>query len=551
MQNNFSLMALSAPHWVKKATSESLSLNTKTPFSLQNAVRLATSKAMNGEGHLGTSNWSSKENLRDTVFMMQYWEDEKEMLKNKLLEIKPNVLFIGAMTLSFPGSIEVAKLAKDVLGDDVFIVLGGKHANETFYEDCELGISNHNGSPIKLMEENKIPKVFDLVCSGYCEELIAEVAEKIGNLISEGKKTKEIYKEMPALTETANGNWRVGWITDNKRHEYQSEGKPIDYSEMPVPAELFGIKESFQVYETELTAHASSDTSHGCIFNCSFCSESAKINGQLQDKNHSAARLFRQLKKIKETALAENYTESISAFVEDSTLLNIYKDPSQMYELARLLKEDGLKIKFGGQFTVDELLDPKIQQALKELKEVGLSYIFTGMETGDEKVAQKMSKNKDQQELSWIEKNEKAIIVLRDLGIKYGISVLIGLGENSETRSHQLDLLREWQKKYQSPSVVSMNLATKHPLQNKDIDENFIEWGTPADSQYLEIFQNIFWEASERYALDKKNFPSIEELREIRQRYIELDLDQELRNELKPNFEIKWSKLTIPKNLKN
>lgn len=533
------LMALSAPHWVKKVATKSNTLNSWSPFSLQNAVRLAAEKAQKGEGFLGQSNWSTKEGLRDTVFMMEYWEDEKISLENKLRELRPNILFIGAMTLAFPGAIEVAQLAKETLGENVFIVLGGKHANETFFEEKRHGQSNETtlrnteGSPLGLMGRGKIGNIFDLVCSGSSEELIAAISEKIGQLIAEGKHPTEVRSELESFVKTVRGNWRAGWVEGGEIRQFQSNKIPLDYSEMPIPVELFGISGKFEVYGTELTAHAFSDTSPGCVFDCFFCSERSSINGPLNDRDHSANRLFRQLKSIKQVAIKENSTDSVSVFVEDSTLLDVGRNPDQLYLLAELMKGEDFAINFGGQFTIDQLLDVEIQKAILELRKVGLSYVFLGIETGDEEIARQMSKNIDKK-TDWADKNEQAMAFLKEAGIKCGAAVLFGLGENQETRTKQLDRIKEWQQKYGEPSVVSLNLATIHPNQDQGLEEDFTEWGTPADSPHLQMFQEIFGEASLRYAVDKNNLPSMSELNEIKERYRELELHQESSHELRP-----------------
>lgn len=550
MDEGFKLMALSAPHWVKRATKESVSLNSRSPFSLQNAVRLMASRALSGEGYLGRSNWSKKGDLRDSVFLMEYWEDERLSLEQKLREARPDILLISAMTLAFPGAVEAAKLAKEILGEDVFIVLGGKHANETFFEgekiisptkekgtpDSNSRIRNAKGSPLRLMEDGKIGPIFDLVCSGSCEELVVAISEKIGELRAQNKSSKEIYREIELFTKIVKGDWRAGWVENGETKGFQSSKIPIDYIEMPIPAEIFGMEGNFEVYKTKITAHAYSDTSPGCVFDCFFCSERYSINGPLQDKNHAADRLLRQLKAIKDTALNENHTESVSAFVEDSTFLNIGKNPAQLYRLAELMKRDGFTIAFGGQFTVDELLDPEIQKALITLKDVGLSYVFTGMETEDEEIAKEMSKNLHKKTESWVSRNEQAVAFLREAGIKYGVAVLFGLGENQEIRLRQLDQIKEWQREYGQPLVVSLNLATIHPLQEGGGEEDFTEWGTAKDSPYLEVFQKLFGEASERYAIHKEHLPTIEELGEIEKKYWELELNQEIRREQKREF---------------
>lgn len=530
-EKKLEIMAVSAPHWIKKTTDESVTLNSLTPFSLQNALRLAGDVGIKKEGYIGQSNWNSKKGIRDSVFLMEYLNDEKLNFEKYIRENRPNVLFIGAMTLSFPGAIALAKIAKDILGENIFVVIGGKHINETFF-DSGSEIINTEGSPLKLMEDGKIEKIFDLVCSGESEEIVAQILEKVGKSLSENIPFTQICKELESFVEGAKGKWRVGFLEDGKIKTIKSLGVPIDYNMMPVPAEIFGIKGNFKIFNTELTAHAFSDTSPGCVFNCFFCSERSSVNGTLQDKHNSAERLFKQFKAIKKTAQEENFTDSISVFVEDSTLLGSARNAEQLKKLASLMKEENFKIKFGAQFTVDQILNSDIQEALLELKEVGLDYVFTGFETEDEDIAKKMSKNLDKHGESWGRRNENVVSFLQNSGIKYGVAVLFGLGETQETRIEQLDQIKEWQEKYKSPSVVSLNLATIHPLQNQEMKEDFTEWGDNEDSGYMEIFQKLFGEASFRYRVDKINFPNISDLHEIESKYKNLELDQEIRREI-------------------
>lgn len=151
-------MGVAAPHWVAKGTNnDSTSLNSSDPFSLYNAYRYAAGCAEKNVGYWEESNWNNFEGRKESIILMNYFYDEVDKFKEKLLQIKPDVLFIGAMTLAFAGAIEISKIAKNILGEKVFIVLGGKHALETMYlENGE--VINEDNSPLKLMKEGKIEK---------------------------------------------------------------------------------------------------------------------------------------------------------------------------------------------------------------------------------------------------------------------------------------------------------------------------------------------------------------------------------------------------------
>jgi len=76
-------------------------------------------------------------------------------------------------------------------------------------------------------------------------------------------------------------------------------------------------------------------------------------------------------------------------------------------------------------------------------------------------------------------------------------------------------------------------------VQRKDSEEDFTEWGTAEGSPYLEVFQRLFGEASDRYAVHKETLPSIAELEEIEEKYWELESNREIRRETNLNPETK------------
>ena len=105
--------------------------------------------------------------------------------------------------------------------------------------------------------------------------------------------------------------------------------------------------------------------------------------------------------------------------------------------------------------------------------------------------------------------------------MKYGVSVLFGLGESQKDRINLMNTIKGWQKKYGLPNVVSMNLAVNHPLRNNE-DYDYIEWGTSVDSEYLPIFTRLFGEASENYKMPGIELPTVDELKELQQIYDEI-----------------------------
>ena len=116
------VLGVSAPHYAKKDDAIiSTSLNSSDPFSLYNAYKVAAEKAQNGDENWGDSNWNTKEGRDNSIMLLQYYYNDAPRFLEKLKEINPNLLFIGSMTLGFAGAVEIAKLAKRALGDNVLL----------------------------------------------------------------------------------------------------------------------------------------------------------------------------------------------------------------------------------------------------------------------------------------------------------------------------------------------------------------------------------------------------------------------------------------------
>ncbi len=499
-------LAVSAPFWISSAdTALSQRLDSRTPFSLQNAVRCGAREALIGNGAWSRSNWSDPRLLSEAVCLFNYADESEQTFIEKLNEIQPHILFIGSMTLSFPGAIRFASLAKEHLGNNVYIILGGKHVNETIYAKNGV-VEYHVGSPTLLMQQGKIPPVFDLVVSGDGEEVVRCLGEYIGNDILHGKTIQPFSTYVKLFSQTR-GNFILSWIEEGFIRTWTSS-QSLDYDRLPSPISLFGPgNTSFSIFEKDMTAHVYSDMGKGCVFGCFFCSENSRINGKIVKTGSPAQRLYNQLHD------ASIYGESISAFIEDSILLS--GNPSYLNQLADLLENHPLNIVFGGQFTIDNLLNPDIQQSIVRLSKNGLVYIYTGIETANENVASAFSKNTGTQ--SWIERNTEAVQFLATHHIKYGVSVLWGLGESQHERIAQLEMIRGWQNIYRIPSITSFNWATQHPLFNQS-SYDYVDWGTDKSSNYLSTFVKLFGEASEKYILSGTTLPTLQQLHELEEK---------------------------------
>ncbi|WP_452597100.1 B12-binding domain-containing radical SAM protein [Pontimicrobium sp. MEBiC01747] len=528
------VLAVSAPHWVSDVNSTDLtySFNSETPFSLQNALRDAVDKAITGFSKAWSkSNFRNFKSRNESVILLQFWKQDKAYFEKMFEKINPNILFIGAMSLSFRGALEVAKYAKKKKGKDIFIVLGGKHINETFFKSRDKKrFLNHIGSPLKLMHEKTIPHVFDLVISGDGEKIITTVGDIIGDLLDRGSSFENFSRNSNITKlEEASGNWIAGQLIQNEIKYYSSKlGNDIDYSSLAYPIEQFELKKGFQIFNTDYTVHLYSDGSRGCGYDCFFCSEKSSINGKLRIKDETSVnRLFQQFSIIRKLKEEKYKNQSISAFIEDSIFLT--GSPGFLKSFSERCIENNTRIKFGAQFTLDTFLS--LDNDIKEkLIDTGLDYVAFGIETINDDLAKNFSKNTDKK-TEWLDKTEQTVRECSKLGLKCGMFLIWGLGESQNDRIKQLNQILKWIYIYNIPIDVGLNIATQHPLQIVDDTHlnkfgykkyNYLNWGTDEDDEYLPYFIELFGEASTRYAIYRDKLPTIEDLIDLRTLYVQI-----------------------------
>lgn len=525
------VLAVSAPQWSHKPSAVKVkSFSAKTPFSLQNAVRLAVSLAKNNDPVWKHSNWSNPQgefSPDETVQLYEFFEEKVSEFERLLETLQPNILFLGAMSISFKGAVKLAEITKKALGKKCLVVLGGKHCNELLYNDFKSGFMVKPNNPLDLMKNGRIGcvnglNIFDIVASGEGEELIVEIGRQVFLASEDGLNPTEMCKNLPSLL-SARGKWVVGTVLNGKISYQHSKGIALDYSIIPTSPEVFTLNSRFSVFGYALTGHAYSDMGRGCRYNCFFCSERAGLNGRLrsvQQNYNPAHRLYDHLLAIH--AQRPKNEKTIAAFVEDSIFLAGNTEYIDEF-IALMRRQPLLGLEFGCQLTVNDVKSLS-NIRLSALKEVGLSYIAIGMETVNENIAAKMSKHRKVQ--LWAIENSNAIRELSSHDINCGVYVLWGLGESQFERKSQLAQILEWRKYLRSqPIAVGLNWATHHPA-NLDLDDedwevqernsfDYLQWSTPKNSKRLPFFVELFGEASEEYPTYRRNLPSVKELEEL------------------------------------
>ena len=346
------IMAVAAPELLESSISARV-LSSEDPASLFNACRYAAFLAENDIGAWGDSNWAtSRKSRRETFLLMHSLKVDLPAFEKLLAEIKPNILLIGAMSICLPGAVACAKRAKELLGDSICIVLGGRHASETIYQGQDGRIVNHPGSPLRLMAESRIPQVFDLVISGEGEHIIAWIGEKISDMDSRKIQPAMVSSYLQGSFQVP-GKWIMGWLNEEEIRTIKGGGENFDRNFLASPVEMFGVSSSFNVFHSRLTAHIFSDTGSGCVYDCKFCSERRSATGPLVQTETGGNRLFKQMKDTVSVIQADNPSFGASAFIEDSTILG--GSNIALNSLIELLSREKLDIRFGGQLTIDQL----------------------------------------------------------------------------------------------------------------------------------------------------------------------------------------------------
>jgi B12-binding domain/radical SAM domain protein len=506
------VLAVSAPEHSSGLLGSGV-LKSSDPASMFNACRHAAAIAQSGSGPWADSNWNgSRSARRDSLLLMHSVDEDSADLDAAFDRVRPQLLLIGAMTMCLPGAVFVAQRARERLGHDVCIVLGGWHATETIYrKPGRPDVLHHPSSPLRLAAEGLIrDDLFDVVVSGEGEYLISA----FGELIAKGgaeRPGRFVQSQLDALTMVP-GNWICGYCRDRSIHTLVNGGIERTLADLPPPSTLFGVKAAFDVFDGAPTAHVFSDYSRGCVYDCAFCSERVASAGRPGSLEGAAARLHRQMVAAGRT-IGEDYPGSAaSAFCEDSILLG--GSTLAIQQFVRLSAETPPHVSFGCQLTVDQVITKKA--ILPQLASVGMKYAFIGLETLEPLSIGGLSKDVRPQ-FGWGTRMTSALELLGESGIKTGVAILFGLGESQDQRLRLVEQLSAWRRALGGPHTISLNWAVQHPLRGEDGGTNYryLEWGLP-NVEWTTAFAH-FGEASVLYPLVGRRAPDLQDVVELNQ----------------------------------
>ena len=506
------------------------SVNSATPYALLATLERTFHRVQ--EGTLNVLNWKDPESIRESVFLMHHWMDERDMFIQKIEKIKPNIVLLGTFAMNFPGAIELAKTIRSI-SPETLIVLGGRHIGETFWSDMNGytfgAIHEHaEANPLSLMESGEIPHIFDLVVSHDGQELIPKIIETVEEMQNSGKTSREVMNDI-WIFQNVPGYWTLGTINKEGTVEYTRPQSytPIHTPENRSPYVYAGSdRVKFPVFElTDWTAHVHSDSQgipwNTCTMDCSFCSEArGKMPLKKSHETESADRLFSRFCDI--VSVAKNDFRVPSIFVEDSILCGGHWWAMERFcELMESAKESKkeLPLEWWCQFTVPMIMNPRGQKIISRLQNVGLTYIYFWLESAKPEIAQTIAKTWGRE--WWSSLSERAVKYLSEAGIKVGTSNIFCMGEEHADRMSQLRLIKSWQEKYSgNPVVYSLNLQTVHPGEWNPTytgqRPSYTHWWLESSDPRSPLLQELFWEATVKYLRNLETLPTLEQLKEIR-----------------------------------
>jgi B12-binding domain/radical SAM domain protein len=503
------VLALSAPQFVTGAVGEK-ALSSSDPASLFNACRVAAEAAAGGDPWWGSSNWAVSRRGRRATARLFHDLPEAEFELDRLLPVlQPNLVLIGAMSICMPGAIACAEIVRAHLGDDVLIVLGGRHTSETMWADKAGVVRFHRASPLQLMANERIAAVFDVVVSGDAEAVIVELGRMVGRVVDRKQKPRSVRFDLDAL-KIVEGEWCAGTVVQGRVMTVVGQAGPLIVGRLPSPTEMFGVTTSFDVFNGAKTAHVFSDIGRGCVYDCGFCSERISVTGAPRQFETSPDRLHANLMAAHRTIKLDDPAASSSAFVEDSTFLGWNARLIDRFET--LVNQEPLGLRYGGQATVDQIIQrPDLARRLRRL---GFEYVFVGIETPDPTAIGGISKDIGYRREPWLTRARRMLDVLGEADIKLGVSLLFGLGESKSQREMLLKAVADW-KANGELSTISMNWAVQHPLRGDDagLSYEYIDWALEP-GPLLDVMRH-FGEASTRYTISGGTAPTLSEASEI------------------------------------
>lgn len=323
---------------------------TGSKSNISTAGRRHPSLNYTGEKVYSYLNLSAAAVLRDNGHQVHYLHCQTEnmtleKIKERISAIKPDILTIQIEHINFNVSLEIAKIAKELV--HCTIVFVGPFATSL---DEKI---------IKLNCDYVIRKEWDLT---------------LNNLINTLEQKKPV-SELKGITYKENG--------DIKRTEDCELIEDLDG--LPFPA--YDLIDLSKFYESVFTRFptATAITSRGCPYKCTFCSFPQTIYSNKYRKQ-SPERVVAEAKYLTQKF-------GIRGIRYDDDTFDI--DKNRVVRICELFRKEKLDL----QWIIQSRPSLMTEEIAKELKSAGCTLVLFGVESGDDQVLLKINKSTTTEEI--------------------------------------------------------------------------------------------------------------------------------------------------------
>jgi radical SAM superfamily enzyme YgiQ (UPF0313 family) len=341
-----------------------------------------------------------------------------EALKREITHIKPDIVGITSVTVTFSSAVQTARVVKEA-HPQTLTVMGGPH--------------------VTVLDEQTISEQqeVDVVVRGEGEQTMLELA----SLVS--KSDLKNLHEIDGLTFRKNAQI----IRTRDRGFIQN------LNELPYPAYKYFPLNKYKLFGKLILPII---TSRGCAFSCTFCL--APRMGGRRFRARSPKNVVDELEWSKAAYAPDAFTFHDETFTHDK---------QRVLAICEEIKSRKINLPWDCSTRVDRI-SPDL---LAKMREANCQLVSFGVESGSQGMLNAMKKG------TTIKQNAEAIKWVKEAGIAVTISVIIGYpGETKDTLEQTLEFIRRTE-----PDDVHMSLATPYPgIELSELVKE-LGWKTPEE----------------------------------------------------------------------
>lgn len=320
----------------------------------------------------------------------------KKYILTELAREKPDLIGLSVTSFSLPASLEISRLIKSSY-PEIQIIWGG-------------------GYPTLFPEESINYPCVDAVCIGEGEISALEYL----NRLNDGRKL-----DVEGI-----------WHKDKKGQVHRNRLRPFNENIDALAFPDWGhwnIEKHLQKNLYFVPGAIKLLASRGCPYNCSFCSNEA-IRRAIPGKYYRQRSPENIVAEIKMNA-AKYSAKGFKTIHFADEIFGLHQEFLQ--DFCALFKEEGLDKEFS--WCCATRPDVLTQDWVRIAKDAGCVWVWLGVESGDEDIRNKVyRKNISTEQII------KATGYLRDFGIAYNFSLMIGCPEDTrETIARSMELVKQ------------------------------------------------------------------------------------------------------------